>query len=76
MNTRVTTQYLLSLLGFHLSQIKLQFSSFQDVTISATALSGAAGDGSQQTTSQELFIEGSFDLGHTLTELVFLFGLL
>ena len=75
-NTEPTTQCLLSLLGLHLSQIEFQFSSLQDVAISASALSGAAGNSSQQTAGGDLFLKSGFDLGYALAELVFLFSLL
>lgn len=67
---------LLSFLRLHFSEVKFEFAAFEDVTVGSSALSGAAGDGSKKTTGQELFIDGSFQLGHTLTDLVFLFRLL
>lgn len=73
-NIEATTckRNLLPLLSLHLPQIEFQFSPFQDVSISPSTLTGATGNGGQQTTSQELFIQSRLELGEFLTSLVFL----
>jgi len=53
---------LLSLLGLDLLHVKFELLAFQDVTVSTTALSGATGDGGQDTTGHELLLNGLLDL--------------
>lgn len=65
---------LLSFLRLQLSEVKFQFTTFEDVSVSSTALTRSAGDGGEETAGCKLFIDGSFQLGHTLADLVFLLG--
>jgi hypothetical protein len=53
-----------SLLGLDLLHVELELLAFQDVAVGATALTGAAGDGSQHTASHELFLNTLLDLSN------------
>jgi len=67
---------LFALLGLELPDVELELFAFQDVTVGATNLTGARGDGGEDAPSLELFLQQRIDLGSLLTVLVLLLNLL
>jgi hypothetical protein len=67
---------LFSLLGLEFTEVELELFALQNVSVASATLARAGGDGGEKTSSAELLLKGSFDLGVLLALIVFLLGLL
>jgi len=66
---------LFALLGLELPDVELKLFAFEDVSIGATDLTRAGGDGGEDTASLELLLQQGVDLGRLLAVVVFLLRL-
>ena len=53
-------------MSLNLLEVEFEFLTLEDVTVTATGLTGARSDDGVKTTGSELIIDSGFDLGESL----------